>query len=823
MRKKTFPLLFAEIILPLSLPRTLTYGVPENLQTSICKGIRVEVSFGKNKTYAGLVYQLHDHKPDAFSIKKVRRILDRKPVVSELQLEFWAWVAAYYCCTLGDVMQAALPAHLKLMNDSVIVWNPQILSLPDSLSNEGYLLAEALQIRKKLTIEEIRLITEDKNYADAITEVLDYNLAFVEEGLKEKYYPKLEKCVSLNSTYVADQKFLKPVFDSLKDAPKQSELLLHFFQMRQKDKEVGRSELLKKTGASAASLNALVQKGVLEVYTKEISRLISYNQEEVAKPVFKLNEEQEEAYQSMLKQWEQKRTILLQGVTGSGKTMIYIRLIEEQIKKNRQSLLLLPEIALTTHFVHRLQAHFGSCLGVYHSRFSNNERVEIWNKVKSGEFKIIMGARSALWLPFKDLAQIIVDEEHETSYKQQNPAPRFQARDAAIFLASLQNCRVLLGSATPSLESAYNVEKGKFGYAALKKRYQNQAMPEVKVVKAGNLSPALSAIITIPLLEAIQQAFSEGKQVLLFQNKRGYAPFLICSVCGYVPHCPNCDVSLTYHKADDRLHCHYCGQKSQPITHCPQCGHNKIKARSFGTEKIEEELQRIFPKRKTARMDTDSIRGKNRLSQLIRDFERGGIDILVGTQMIAKGLDFENVGLVGILSADSLWSHPNFRVNERAFQLMEQVSGRAGRTLSGRGQVLIQAFKLDHPLLPLVIKHDFKGFYRLEIQFRKQFNYPPFFKLIQLTIKHRKQEKAATAADFLSNKLVNLPQFQLQGPTTAAVARIKSFYLFELRLKIPLNQKLLSQQKNQVLSAIQEMQSLKGFSGVRVVIDVDPN
>lgn len=813
---------FAEIILPLALPKILTYGIPEKLQDSIRRGMRVEVSFGKNKSYAGIVYELHQRQPESYQTKPIKKILDRQPVVSERQLAFWTWISRYYCCTLGDVMQAALPAHLKLMSDTILIWNDQVLELPAALSDDGYLLAEALQIRKKLTIAEIRLVVEQKNHAQAISEILEYGLAFIEDDLKEKYKPKEEQYVCLNSTLETNEKQLAEVFDSLKTAPKQSELLLHFFQIRQKEKEVSTTPLLKQSSAKAATLKALVQKGILEQYTKTTSRLSHPEGSDPIPPTYTLNEEQEKALKSIRQQWtNEKEVVLLQGVTGSGKTMLYIELILEAMEKGQQTLFLLPEIALTTHFVQRLFAYFGDQLGVYHSRFSNNERVEIWNKVQSGQYKVIIGARSAIWLPFQKLAQIIVDEEHETSYKQQDPAPRFQARDAAIFLANLHQAKVLLGSATPSLESAYNVQTGKYGFAALKKRFHNQTLPEVKTIAAGNIKPALSAIITLPLLNAIQNTFSNGKQVLLFQNKRGYAPFLICASCGFIPHCPQCDVSLTYHKISDRLHCHYCGQKSLPLKNCPQCGQKKIMARSFGTEKIEEDLQRIFPKRKVARMDTDSVRGKNRMSQIIRDFERGSIDILVGTQMIVKGLDFENVGLVGILNADSLWSFPDFRVNERAFQLMEQVSGRAGRTHDGQGEVYIQAYNLQHPLLQLVAAHDYRQFYRQEIQFREQFDYPPFSKLIKLTLKHRDQLKTATAASFLAGRLQQISQITLQGPAPAVVARIRSLYLFEIRIKLPKSGHL-SSQKQAMLVAIQELQNMKGFSGVQVTIDIDP-
>lgn len=814
-------LLFAEIILPIALPKTLTYGVPEELSEQVQEGIRVEVAFGKNKLYSGIIYRLHKQKPDNFLIKPIKKVLDAYPVVSTLQLQFWTWIADYYCCTLGDVMQAALPAHLKLMNNTVLVWSEAITGYPTGLSDEGYLVTEALQIRKRLTVDEIKLVTDGKNHAQAIAEVLDSGLAIIEDELKEKYSPKKEKYLTLNSTYIHDEKLLEPVFESLKKAPKQMQLALSFFQIRQKDKEVTITSLLKKSGVTTATLNALINKGVFEIYTKESSRLQPANFETKA-PALVLNQEQEQAVISIKKGWQEKQVVMLLGVTGSGKTMVYIRLIQEQLNQGNQILFLLPEIALTTQIVQRLYHFFGDQLGVYHSHFSNNERVEIWKKVQNGTYKIILGARSALWLPFQDLKLIIVDEEQENSYKQQGPAPRFQARDTAIYLSGLWNAKVLVGSATPSLESAYNVQHKKYGHATIQKRYQNQPLPEITLIPASDTQPSLSGILTKPLLEAIQQTFSSGKQVLLFQNKRGYAPFLICAVCGFIPHCPNCDVSFTYHKATDKLHCHYCGQRSLPMKFCPKCGSHKLISKSFGTEKVEEDLQRIFPKRKIARMDTDSVRGKNRMNQLIKDFEQGKVDILVGTQMIVKGLDFENVGLAAILNADSLWSYPNFRVNERAFQLMEQLSGRAGRSKGAQGKVYIQAYNLNHPLLKWVKNHDYKGFYREEINFRKQFNYPPFCKLLRLVIRHQNQEKAAGAANYLAQQLQRSDSMAIQGPAPALVAKVRNNFLFEILVRLPKDAEI-QKHKQQILQAIQNMQSIRGNSGVAVIADVDPS
>jgi primosomal protein N' (replication factor Y) len=562
-----------------------------------------------------------------------------------------------------------------------------------------------------------------------------------------------------------------------------------------------------------------VELGVLRVELLEVDRVADSSA--TTDTQISLSASQMAALQSIKSGWERHSVSLFHGVTGSGKTLLYITLIREALTSGKTALLLLPEIALTTQIVARLRAYFGEELGVYHSRFSDNERVEIWRKVRDGRYKVILGARSALWLPFGDLQYIIVDEEHEPSYKQFEPAPRFHARDAAIYLASLHGAKVLLGSATPSLESSYNAQMGKYHYVPLKERYRNVAMPEVQIVPSKNIQAALSPILTTNLLEAITQTLAEGKQVILFQNKRGYAPFLICGVCGWVPTCKHCDVSLTYHKATDKLHCHYCGTRSTPMKHCPSCNNAHIASKSYGTEKVEEELQRIFPKVKTARMDLDSVRGKYKQSQLIDDFTRGKIDILVGTQMVVKGLDFEHVGLVGILSADSLLSYPDFRVNERGFQLMEQVSGRAGR-MDGKGKVLIQAYNLKHPVLQWVIEHDYRSFFHKECAARQAFYYPPFYRVIKITCKHREEARASAAASLLANQLSTLQGVTLQGPAPALVARVRSYYLFELWLKIPKDAQFVQQVKDWLQQAIAFVMQQRGNSSLQIIPDVDP-
>lgn len=809
---------FVDVILPLNLSGTLTYGVPLKWQGSVQQGMRVEVNLGRNKLYSAIVLQVHNNKPEAYTVKPVRNIIDDQPVVTTNQLKFWQWVAKYYLCSLGDVMNGALPAHLKLMSESLLIWNELLQEPPLNLGDDAFIIAEALHVRKRLTIDEVRQLLDGKNTSRAINELLEREVAIVTELLEERYKAKTERYVFLDKMY-EDEALLNDIFRQLEKKPKQLALLMCFFQMRQQNGAVQATDLLKKAKATTTQLNSLIEQGVLRIELLAVDRLAFLNAQQQYE--VSLSDEQQQALEEIKTGWQKHSVTLLHGVTGSGKTMLYISLIKDALATGKTALLLLPEIALTTQIVSRLRAYFGDELGVYHSRFSDNERVEIWKKVRDGKYKVVLGARSALWLPFTDLQYVIIDEEHETSYKQYEPAPRFHARDAGIYLAALHGAKVLLGSATPSLESSYNAQIGKYNYVALKGRYRSVAMPEVEVVPAKNIQAALSPLLTTNLLEAITQTLADGKQVILFQNKRGYAPFLICGVCGWVPSCKNCDVSLTYHKSTDKLHCHYCGTRSAPIKHCPSCNSPHITSKSFGTEKIEEELQRIFPKVKTARMDLDSVRGKNKQAQLIDDFTRGKIDILVGTQMVVKGLDFEHVGLVGIISADSLLSYPDFRVNERAFQLMEQVSGRAGR-LDGKGKVMIQAYNLKHPVLNWVKEHDYRSFYHAESGARQTFGYPPFFRMIKLTCRHRDDAKAAKGIGLLAEQLAGIKDIVLQGPAPALIPRVRNYYLHEIWLKVPRDATFTQQVKEWIQLAIAYVMQQRGNSTLQIIADVDP-
>jgi primosomal protein N' (replication factor Y) len=812
---------FADIILPLNLPQLLTYGVPHEMQASLHRGMRVEVALGRNKLYAGIVERLHNEKPEAYSVKPIRAIIDEDAVVNEKQLLFWRWIMHYYMAAPGEVMQAALPAHLKLMGETRLQWVPADENAAYEWSDEAYLAAEALEIKKELTISELRSIAGATHFAAVLNELLEKEAVIINDSLETTYKPRRERVVILAEIYKGADG-LKALFDQLARAPKQLDLLMAYTELSIKNSIVRQQDLLERTGASATQIKTLADKGIFIIKEQEVGRLGYVANEEIKEVVF--TPAQQVAYDQLENGLEEKNVALLHGVTGSGKTLLYIHKIKACIAAGRQAVLLLPEIGLTTQLVSRLYAYFGEELGVYHSRFSNNERVEIWEKVRKGGYKIIAGPRSALWLPYNNIGLIIADEEHDGSYKQKEPAPRFHARDAAIYLASLHSAKVILGSATPSVESLFNVQHNKYAYVALKERYRGVNMPAIEIINAKSLETGkqkTQKLITPELQQAMLEALQQRRQIILFQNRRGYAPFQICTVCGWVPQCKNCAVSLTYHKATDKLHCHYCGLKTAVVHTCSVCGSNRLVSRSFGTEKIEEEVQQIFPEARVARMDVDSMRGKKSMSELLEQLEKQKIDILVGTQMVVKGLDFAPVALVGILNADSLLSYPDFRVNERAFQLMEQVSGRAGR-MDGAGKVLIQAYNTQHPVLQWVKNHDVHSFYTHEIKYREFFAYPPYTRLIKGIFKHKDEHKAIAAAALLAQSLQHMEEITVQGPVAAIVSRVRNLYIQEVWLKCPRDGKTLERIKMFLKDQKRLILSQKGNTGLQILYDVDP-
>ncbi len=812
------PVVFAEVILPLALPVTYTYAVPAIFADKVTQGCRVEVVLGKNKRYAGIIKTINNVAPP-YNTKEILNILDDEPVLYPQQLQLWNWMHQYYMCSEGEVMAAALPAHFKLSSETILLYNEDFGEDFTGLSNDEYVVAEALLIRKQLNLSEVQQVLDVAHIYPVIKKLIDKKVCIVWEALSERYKTKKENFVLLNPEYNNDAA-LQELLNNWTRAPKQMELLLSYLHLVKTAGEVTQTELLKKSDATVAQLNGLAEKKIIRIEKRSVDRIkIGPKTIEVA---FNLSPAQALALQQVREGFNNKNVCLLHGVTSSGKTQLYIKLIEEYYKQGKQVLYLLPEIALTAQMIRRLQLHFGGNIAIYHSKFNNNERVELWNKIKSGEIRIVLGARSALFLPFKNLGFIVVDEEHDPSFKQQDPAPRYNARDAAIFYASLFNAKVLLGSATPSIETYFNAQNGKYALVELNERFGGINLPVIEIINTRQVVQKGKVMLSPQLKEAIEKTVANGRQVILFQNRRGYSPYIICGSCGYLPQCINCDVTLTLHKYSNKLHCHYCGTTYPKIIACPACGNVKWIEKNFGTEKIEEMIEDEFPALRVARMDMDSIKGKTAHDNLIKLFEQQKIDVLVGTQMVVKGLDFEKVSLVGILDADGLMSFADFRVNERAFQLMEQVSGRAGRK-DEQGKVLIQATQINHPVLKFVQAHDYKKMYDFEITNRKQFFYPPFSRIIEITLKHKIKEVVDEAAKKLAQALQKDMHDFVVGPAAPVVARVRNQYLMELLIKLPLDMKQIQQYKKIIRNNFNLLLTEKQYKGVVMIADVDAN
>ncbi|HTL07954.1 MAG TPA: primosomal protein N' [Chitinophagaceae bacterium] len=815
----TRPSSYAEVIIPLALPRNYTWAVPAALEGQVKLGCRVEVVL-KNKKYAGIVKRLHADAPEAFVPKEIINVLDNEPIVFQQQQSLWQWMANYYLCSEGEVMQAALPTHFKLSSETVLLYNEEAGDDFSHLDNEEFLVAEALLIKKELQLAEVQQLLDANHVYPVIKRLLDKRICFVWEELKNHYTEKKETYVLLNPQYNTDDQ-LSDLLNNWGRAPKQMELLLAFIHLSKTNGEVTQAELLKKSGASAAQLKGLTEKNVLLTEKKSVDRL-----KQLPKHIqldFELSAPQQLALHEVRNGFAEKNVCLLHGVTSSGKTQLYMKLMEEALQKGQQVLYMLPEIALTAQVIRRLQKHFGGYILIYHSKFSQNERVEIWNKVRSGEARIVLGARSSLFLPFAKLGLVICDEEHDPSYKQQDPAPRYHARDAAIYFASLFGAKVLLGSATPSVESYFNATAGKYFLVQLLERFGQMPMPGIELIDTRQVKmPDKSKVIISPALqEAIAQSLAGNHQVILFQNRRGYSPYQVCQTCGWIPHCKQCDVSLSYHKTKGKLLCHYCGTVYPLVQTCEACGNHLFAQQNFGTEKIEESLQELFSQAKIARMDADSIKGKHGHDALIQQFEQRRIDILVGTQMVVKGLDFENVELVGILDADAILGFTDFRVNERGFQLMEQVSGRAGRK-DIHGRVLVQVRNPQHPVLIKVQQHDYSGFYQEELEARRQFFYPPFARIINLLFRHKDAAIVQAAAQYFAAQMKPYLGAYMIGQAEPVVNKVRNLYLMELMLKLPKDSGIIQQAKQLIHTSTAMMHADKRFRSVQVVPDIDP-
>lgn len=749
-----------EVIIPVPLAQTYTYSVPAELESKIKPGCLVLVEFGRNKYYSAIVAFIHlEHIKSSFDIKDIIAVESDQPVLRRPQLKFWEWLSDYYLCKLGEVYKAVLPSGFRAESTST-------------------------------------------------------------------YKPRTEVFIRLNPLYVRDKEALHPVFDSLKRAPKQEQLLLAYLDYSSiltevKKREISQKELLERSRLSIAVLKGLIDKKILESYDKQVSR-ISHYEYDLVEPN-KLNRDQTHAFNKIMTSFKEKDVCLLHGVTSAGKTEIYISVINQALLLGRQVLFLLPEIALTTQITERLQKVFGDKLGIYHSRLSDNERVEVWkNMLEKNSFQIILGVRSSIFLPFRDLGLVIVDEEHETGYKQQDPAPRYHARNAAIVLAGMHGAKVLLGSATPSIESYFNSQTGKYGYVKLDKRFEDQELPEIMLVDIKELKrkKRMKGLFSPVLKEMIERSLEEGEQVILFQNRRGFAPMIFCKICDWVPKCKYCDVSLTHHKKKNQLVCHYCGNTYVIPAVCPDCGNEDLQPRGFGTEKVEEEIKELFPGVKTARMDADTTTKKNSYEEIIQGFESGTISILIGTQMVSKGLDFSNVGLVGILNSDSMMNFPDFRAHERAYQLMAQVAGRAGRR-KNRGKVILQTSNPDQPLLHFVINNNYEGMYQMQMEERSLFKYPPLYRIIELTLKNKKENVVDACAAEYAILLKQQLGIRILGPDKPLIGKIQNFYLQKIIIKIEISASL--SRLHEILDDVKEkILSDHRFKYTIIQYDVDP-
>ena len=825
MERKTY---FADVILPLPLYGAFTYRIPHKMAGQVETGQRVLVQFGKKKIYTALVVNVHEYPPAAYDVKYILSVLDIKPIVNDIQLKFWNWISEYYMCGLGEVMNVALPSSFKLASETRIKMHPGFKTGNHILSEKEEFIIQALENQKKITITEASEIAGQLKVIPLINTMIDKQIIITEEELLDTYRPRIQTIVELSTYYTEQEERLKELLDTLgKRAHRQLELVMSYLYLKQQSNEdIARPELLKKAGASAAQLNALVDKEVFVLKEKEISRL-EYSGKEQSPDDIKLTENQQTALDEIKHEIKAKKRVLLHGVTSSGKTELYIKLIEEVLKQKKQVLYLLPEIALTTQIIKRLQKYFGEKIGVYHSRYNRNEKVEIWNKVlqndtKTGKFKVILGPRSALFLPFSNLGLIIVDEEHDQSFKQYDPAPRYHARDSAVFLGGLHKSGVILGSATPSLESYFNAKTEKYGLVEVNERYGGICMPEIIVanIRKETRLKTMKSHFSSLLLDHIKRSLSDNKQVILFQNRRGFSLRLECEICGYIPQCKSCDVTLIYHKKSNHLRCHYCGWTSRIPSQCPSCGHPGILMKGFGTEKVEDELSILFPDTRITRMDLDTTRKKHAYRQIIDDFEKQKIDILVGTQMVTKGLDFDNVSLVGILNADNMLSYPDFRALEKSYQLMSQVSGRAGRK-GKRGKVIIQAFNPAHYIINDVINHDYKAMYNAQIIERRNYKYPPFYRLILIKLKHKDPELLNRAARVYADMLRQQFGKRVLGPEFPLVSRIRNQYIKTVLLKLE-RTVTLRKMKQDLSDKTFEFKKLHDFKSVRLQLDVDP-
>ena len=816
---------FAETLLPLALPGTFTYRIPEGMRLSI--GMRVLVPFGRKKIFTAIVMTLHDKEPQGYEVKEILGVLDDKPILRHPQLDFWQWIADYYLCTTGEVYKAAVPSGLKVESETTISANPDFEeSEPGQLSDRERVILDFTAQRGRVQIAEIAKATGFKTVERNVSHLLDLDALHVSERVIDNYRPKTESCVRL-TVKREDEQALHQFFDQLKRAPKQEALLLAYLDLSRwiqagETKEVSKDNLLKRAGVSGAVLHEAVKRGLFEVYKKEINRFADLGSVLEEPPA--LSDEQQRAYKEIHQSMRQHAITLLHGVTSSGKTSVYMHLITDALKLGKQVLYLVPEIALTTQLTRRLRRVFGDRLLIYHSKFSDNERVDIWKRLlDSNEPSVVIGVRSSVFLPYSNLGLIIVDEEHDSSYKQQDPAPRYNGRNAALVLAQMHGAKTVLGSATPAIEVYHNALSGRYGLVKLLTRYGDIRMPDVKVIDTidARKRREMQGLFSNELITNCRSALKQGEQVILFQNRRGYSPMVRCKECGSIPKCENCDVSLTYHKHSRSLVCHYCGYTLPLPDLCPACQLPGLEIIGYGTERIEDDIDALFPGEKISRMDLDTTRSKNSYDRIIDEFSAHRTNILVGTQMVTKGLDFDAVSIVGILNADTMINFPDFRSHERAFDMLEQVSGRAGRAHK-QGQVIIQTSNPKHDVIKFVQAHDYEGFYKHELADRKKFGYPPFTKVINIYLKHREDATVGELAVRYSNLLRQVFGTRVLGPMAPFVARVQNMYIRQITLKMETTasmvkvKAILRNLYEQMLAADARMKA------VRLYYDVDP-
>ncbi|MFV8346381.1 replication restart helicase PriA [Flavobacterium sp. ZB4P13] len=817
---------FVEVILPLSLAKTFTYSVSEAEFHYVKIGMRLAVPFGKSKIYTALVIEIHQNKPSLYEAKEIHQILDEKPIVTEIQIAHWQWIASYYMCAIGDVYRGAMPSALLLESETVISRIPIAIGTDlfvdtSLLSDDEFLVYEALQQQSSLKVQDIISILNKKNIFPVIQKLIDKNILVLQEEIQETYKPKLIRYVRLHPKYESNDG-LSELLETLKSANKQKEIVLNYFQLSATEKKpIAVKKLVEAANSSSAIVKALIEKEIFEDYFLQEDRVNFTGK--IREDQLQLSLAQQKAFEEIKESFIQKEVCLLHGVTSSGKTEIYIKLIEEYLETGKQILYLLPEIALTTQLVGRLRTYFGNKVAVFHSKYNNNERIEVWNQVlvNSEKAQVVIGARSSLFLPFYNLGFIIVDEEHEQTFKQVDPAPRYHARDAAIVLAHSHKAKVLLGSATPSIETYFNAKSDKFGLVEISERFGNVMMPNIELVdlKDKYFRKKMTGHFSDVLIEEINIALSLGEQVILFQNRRGYSPVIECMTCGHVPQCQQCDVSLTYHKHKNQLRCHYCGYTMAKPTHCHSCSSVDLTTKGFGTEQIEQELVSIFPNSKIGRMDQDTTRGKFGFEKIIDSFKNREMDILVGTQMLAKGLDFDNVSLVGIMNADNMLYHPDFRAFERSFQMMTQVAGRAGRS-EKQGKVVIQTYNPNHNTIQQVTNNDYLGMYKEQLYDRQIYKYPPYFRIIKLTLKQRDFDKLKEGSMWLYQVMSQNLNIPVLGPEEPAISRIRNEYIRTIIIKIPQNTSIVNTKKT-IQKMLNSFEAVAQYRAIKVTSNVD--